>query len=255
VSANPLAASGAFETLRVYHGMPFAWRRHMERLATTARTLGITPPDSERLRVAVYDVLRADRLLDARVRLTLTGGSNAEDAEDADVIVAASPLPPLRTLARVVTATWPRNERAATAGLKTTSYAENVRAFAVARALGADECIFANTRHELCEATGSNVFVVEREIVRTPPERSGCLLGVTRALVIELARSDGIRVEEEALPIEALAAADEAFLVSTTREVQAIERVDGPSRLEAPGPVTMRLAALYTDLVAHDLDP
>ena len=181
--------------------------------------------------------------------MTLVGGS------DDDVIVAASALPPVRSVARVVTASWPRNDQAATVGVKSTSYAENVRAFADARSLDADECIFANTRGELCEATGSNVFVVESGVVRTPPERSGCLLGVTRALVIELARSDGIPVEEVARPLGALAEADEAFLTSTTREVQPIDAVDGRSHLRTPGPVTRRLAMLYTDLVGRELDP
>ncbi|MGZ8764280.1 MAG: aminotransferase class IV [Acidimicrobiia bacterium] len=254
MNGEPLStASGAFETLRVYRGAPFAWRRHMERLSAAAGSLGFTPPDPASLRRAVDDVLHADRLLDARVRVTLLEGSNYDD--DAQVIVTASAPPPVRPLARVVTASWPRNDRAATAGVKSTSYAENVRAFADARSHGADESVFSNTRGELCEATGSNVFIVERGVLRTPPPSSGCLLGVTRSLVIELAEADGMPVEEVARPIGALAGADEAFLTSTTREVQPIERVDARSQLEAPGPVTMRLAALYSDLVAHALDP
>jgi branched-chain amino acid aminotransferase len=253
VNREPLStASGAFETVRVYRGTPFAWRRHMERLSAAAGSLGIAPPDPASLRRAVDDVLHADRLLDARVRVTLLEGSNDDDAQ---VIVAASAPPPVRPLARVVTASWPRNDRAATAGVKSTSYAENVRAFADARSRGADESVFANTRGELCETTGSNVFVVERGVLRTPPPSSGCLLGVTRALVIELAESDGIPVEEVARPIGALATADEAFLTSTTREVQPIERVDGLLRPESPGPVTQRLAGLYTRLVSRSLDP
>jgi branched-chain amino acid aminotransferase len=244
--------SGAFDTVRVYRGTPFAWRRHMERLTTAAGALGIAPPDPARLRDAVDDVLRADRLVDARVRLTMISGAPGAPV---DVIVSASALPALRSDARVIVAPWPRNQRSATVGVKSTSYAENVRAFADARTVGADECVFANTRRELCEATGSNVFVVEDGILRTPPGDSGCLLGVTRALVIELAEAEGIPLEESALPIGALAAADEAFLTSTTREVQPIAAVDVRSQLEAPGPVTRRLATGYADLVARDLDP
>jgi branched-chain amino acid aminotransferase len=245
------ARGGAFETLRVYRGTPFAWRRHIERLAAAARALGIAAPESARLRRAVDDVLRADRLVDARVRITLIAGPDATP----DVIIASGALPPRQPRARIVTAPWPRNDRAATAGVKSTSYAENVRAFADARSVGADECIFANTRGELCEATGSNVFVVERGALRTPPASSGCLLGVTRALVIELARSVGIPVEEVALRLGALASADEAFLTSTTREVQPIGTIDGRSRGPAPGPVTLRLARLFSELVDHDPDP
>jgi branched-chain amino acid aminotransferase len=245
------APTGAFETLRVYGGTPFAWRRHHERLAAAARALGIAAPDAGRLRRAVDEVLRADHLVDARVRLTLIAGA---DDEPPDLIVAAGSLPPRRPVARIVTAPWPRNDRAATAGVKSISYADNVRAFALAWSVDADECIFPNTRGELCEATGSNVFVVERGILRTPPPTSGCLLGVTRALVIELARSEGIPVEEVALPMGALTSSAETFLTSTTREVQGFADVDG-SPGSAPGPVTRRLARLYTELVDRDIDP
>ena len=88
---------------------------------------------------------------------------------------------------------WVRNERAATAGLKTTSYAENVIALASRQEPGALEAIFANTRGELCEATGSNVFVVIDGVVRTPPLDSGCLAGITRELVLEWCRATGWR--------------------------------------------------------------
>jgi len=253
------ARSGAFETLRVYRGTPFAWRRHLERLTGAAADVGITAPDPARVRRGVDEVLRADGLVDARVRITVlaphVGSVDGPDDEPADVIIGAGALPPRPVVARVVIAHWPRNDRAAMAGVKSTSYAENVRAFADARGRGADECVFANTRGELCEATGSNVFVVDRGVIRTPPESSGCLLGVTRSLVIELARADGIPVEETTMSIGALGTTDEAFLTSTTREVQAIGEVEGSSRRSAPGPMTQRLATLYADLVDRDLDP
>jgi branched-chain amino acid aminotransferase len=171
------------------------------------------------------------------------------------VVVAASPLTPWPPTADVVTVPWPRNERGATAGLKTISYAENVRALAYAHERGAGEAIFANTRGELCEATGSNVFLVEDGGLVTPPEDAGCLLGVTRALVLELAEKLGIDAMETDRPVDAIATADEAFLSSTTREVQAIAHVDGTALPLAPGPVTERLAEAFVALVALDIDP
>ena len=150
---------------------------------------------------------------------------------------------------------WPRNERGATAGLKTISYAENVRALAHAHERGAGEAIFANTRGDLCEATGSNVFLVEAGTLVTPPESAGCLLGVTRALVLELAEQLGIDAMEADRPVDAVATADEAFLSSTTREVQAIAHVDGTALPVAPGVVTERLAEAFVALVALDQDP
>ena len=88
---------------------------------------------------------------------------------------------------------WVRNERSATAGLKTTSYAENVVALDRAHAEGGSEALFANTRGELCEGTGSNVVVVVDDELVTPPLSSGCLAGITRELLLEWAADEGLR--------------------------------------------------------------
>ncbi len=255
-----LVGDGVFETLRVYRGVPFAWRRHAVRLAHSAAGLGLPAPDPGVLRDAADAVLRANGLKEARLRITLTGGEAPLGSERGSgattAIIAASAFSGYATAVAVVTSPWPRNERGATAGLKTISYAENVRALAYAQERGGDEALFVNTRGELCEATGSNVFVVRGGVVRTPPESAGCLLGVTRALVLELCAEYGIRSREVVLPGTAPAEADEAFLTSTTREVQAVSSVDGASMPgETPGPVTASLAAAFADLVVRDLDP
>ncbi|MGH9031746.1 MAG: aminotransferase class IV [Acidimicrobiia bacterium] len=254
-----LVGDGVFETLRVYGGVPFAWTRHHERLHRSAAGLGIEAPTSDGLRAATDAVLEANGLTDARMRITVTGGPAPLGSERGTahptVIVAASEMRPWPPAVRVVHAPWTRNETGAVAGLKTTSYAENVRALAFAHEREGGEAIFANTRGELCEATGSNVFVIRDGIVRTPPAAAGCLLGVTRALVLELCAGDGITAEETTLAPAALAAADEAFLTSSTREVQAISHVDGLAIPAAPGPTTTALAKAFADLVARDPDP
>lgn len=250
-----LVGDGVFETVRVYDGAPFAWTRHLDRLAHSASGLGLPVPDRDELRAAADAVLAVNGHRDARLRITVTGGIAPLGSERGEspptVIIATSEVKPWPASVRVVIVPWVRNDRGATAGLKTTSYAENVRALAYAHERGASEAIFANTRDELCEATGSNVFVVRDGVVATPAGSSGCLLGVTRALVLEL----GVAIEETALPLDALRDADEAFLTSTTREVQPINAVDDRFLPTVPGPVTARLAAAFTDLVAHDLDP
>jgi branched-chain amino acid aminotransferase len=254
-----LVGDGVFETLRVYGGEPFAWRRHHERLIHSAEGLGLRAPDSETLRVAADAVLAANQLTEARLRITVTGGPAPLGSErgtaEPTVVVAASAMRPWAPSEEVVTVPWPRNERGATAGLKTISYAENVRALTFAHDHDATEAIFLNTRGELCEATGSNVFTVVDGTVRTPPADAGCLLGVTRALVLELCPELGIPAEEVALPADAIATADEAFLTSSTREVQPISGVDGVTLSDAPGPVAARLAAAFTDLIGRDSDP
>ena len=254
-----LVGDGVFETMRVYAGTPFAWTRHVERLQRSATGLGLPLPATAGLRDLADAVIAANGLMDARLRITVTGGPAPLGSERADVeptiVIAASALTPWPPTADVVTVPWTRNERAATVGLKTISYADNVRALAFAHEHGASEAIFGNTRDELCEATGSNVFIVRDGHLVTPPEDSGCLLGVTRALVLELARDLGLDPVEGAVALGALANADEAFLTSTTREVQGIAHVDGVDLPLAPGPVTSTLAAAFTDLVARDLNP
>jgi branched-chain amino acid aminotransferase len=99
------------------------------------------------------------------------------------------------------------------------------------------------------------VFLVRDGVLCTPPASAGCLLGVTRALVLELCGELGITAEERDVELGALAQADEAFLSSTTREVQPIARVDGAALPAAPGPVTARLAAAFRDLVTRNPDP
>ena len=138
---------------------------------------------------------------------------------------------------------WTRNERGATAGLKTTSYAENVRALRIAHEAGASEALMANTQGHLCEGTGTNVFVVIDGQAFTPPLDSGCLAGVSRELLLEAAE-----VTEKTMPLDVLTTADEVFLTSTTRDVQGLERVD--DRTLEVGPVTMQMGEVFNTILA-----
>lgn len=251
-----LTGDGVFETLKVYDGgRVFAVRRHLDRLAYSARGLGLPMPDADGLRRAIDEVVAANGIAgEGRVRVTLTGGPSPLGSERADVdplvIVAAGVIRPWPETTDVVVVPWPRNERGALAGLKTTSYGENVVALAYAHERGAGEAIFANLAGNLCEGTGTNVFLVLGGRLLTPPLSSGCLAGVTRSLVVELAGA----VEED-VPVGALAEAEEAFLTSTTREVQPVRAVDGAVLPVAPGPVTAAAADAFAALVARNLDP
>lgn len=254
-----LTGDGVFETLRVYRGVPFAWTRHLRRLARSGEGLGLSLPPPETLRQAADEVLVTNFLTEARVRITVTGGPAPLGSDRGDaaptVVVAAATLADRPAVTPVATVPWSRNEGGALAGLKTISYGENVRALAYATERGAGEAVFPNTRGSLCEGTGTNVFLVTAGRLITPPESSGCLLGVTRALVLELAGTLDVDAAETDVPLSALAASDEAFLTSSTREIQPISSVDGQPLPAAPGPVTRRLAEAFSDLVAKDLDP
>ena len=254
-----LVGDGAFETLQAYGGALFAMRRHYERLGKAGAALGIDIPTREVLEAGANDVIAANGLEKARVRITVTGGPAPLGSEKGDegttVVIAAAASPEWDLAAAVITVPYTRNETGALAGLKTTSYGENVIALADAKKKGASEAIFPNTRGELCEGTGSNIFLVRGGEVVTPPLSSGCLAGVTRALVLELCAKGRIPVAEVDLKLSHIAEADEAFLTSTTREVQAIGSVDGNAIVQAPGEVTKRLAAAFEALVQENVDP
>ena len=207
--------------------MPFAARRHLERLALSAAAMRLPCPDARRAAARRWPRSSPPTgWTTARLRITVTGGPSPLGSDRGDVrptvIVAGGPLTDWPATTAVVTVPWPRNERAALAGVKTISYGENVVALAYAHERGAGEAIFANLAGNLCEGTGTNVFVAVGGRLVTPPLSSGCLAGVTRDLLLEL-----LDVVEEDVPLSALAAADEAFLSSSTREVQPISAVDG----------------------------
>ncbi len=155
---------GVFEAIKVVDGQPFALTRHLDRLARSAAGLGLPAVDDAAVRRGVEAVLEGEPLPLGRIRITYTGGpaplgSGRGDAPPTLVVVAAAMAPMGETTA-VATVPWPRNERGALAGLKTTSYAENVVALTRAAASGATEAVFANLAGHLCEGTGSNVFYV-----------------------------------------------------------------------------------------------
>ena len=253
--------NGVFETMLASDGSPFAFTRHYERLNRSAEMMGLSVRSREELWRASLEVLQANELVGcrSRLRITVTGGPaplGSERGEQGETtLVAASPSAEWGDTEDVIVVPYSRNEHGALAGIKSTSYGENVVALAEARKRGAGEAIFANTRGELCEGTGSNVFLVSGGLLITPPLSSGCLAGVTRALVIELCEREGIVLEEKAVPISSLERAKEAFLTSTTREVQPIREVDGRLISNVPGEVTSRLQRAFRVLMDAELDP
>ncbi|MGW4892842.1 aminotransferase class IV [Kitasatospora sp. NPDC004240] len=244
---------GVFETMKAVDGRAFALTRHLDRLTRSARGLGLPDPDHDRVREGCAQVLAANPMPLGRLRVTYTGGTaplGSERGDDAPTLVVS-----LGTAARrpdttaVAVVPWRRNEHSAVAGLKTTSYAENVVALAAAHRARASEALFANTAGRLCEGTGSNVFVVLGGRLLTPTLASGCLAGITRRLVI-----DWCGAEETDLPLDVLHEAEEIFLTSTLRDVQAVTRVD-ERELAGPGPVTAKAMAVFAERSGDDLDP
>ncbi len=245
---------GVFETIKVTDGRPFALTRHIDRLGVSARGLGLPEPDRDEVRRACEAVTEAEPLALGRLRVTYTGGTSPLGSERSGarptLVVALAEAARRPDSTAAVTVPWTRNERGALAGLKTTSYGENVLALSRAHQHGASEALFGNTRDRLCEGTGTNVFVVLDGQLHTPPLESGCLAGITRALVAEWA---GAR--ETDLPLDSLEQAEEIFLTSSLRDVQAVHRVDDRELPGAPGPVTAKAMRLFAEGSAADIDP
>ncbi|MGW0604637.1 aminotransferase class IV [Streptomyces sp. NPDC002640] len=246
---------GIFETVKTVEGKPFALTRHLDRLARSARGLGLPAPDADEVRRACAAVIEANPgVALGRLRITLTGGQgplgSARGDQGTTLVVALGEARPRPDSTAVVTVPWTRNEHSAVTGLKTTSYAENVVALARAQEQGASEALFGNTAGQLCEGTGSNVFVVVDGEILTPPLASGCLAGITRELVVEWTGA-----QETDLPLDVLTRAEEVFLTSSLRDVQAVHRVDDRELPGVEGPSTAKVMRIFAERSGDDLDP
>lgn len=248
-----VVGDGVFETLKVTEQGAFAVRRHLNRLTRSAAALNLPEPDHNQIREAIHTVLDGRDFSLGKLRITYTGGRGPLGSEAAYgpatlivALMAADPAPPMTS---IVTAPWTRNERGALTGVKSISYAENVRALGYAAQHGAGEAIFLNTAGQICEGTGSNIFLVLGDTVVTPPLSAGPLAGITRELIMEWSP-----VQERELTLDEAKQADEVFLTSSMRNVQGIARWDdhmfSPSR-----PVTEELARCFGERFQGDLDP
>jgi len=257
-----LHGDGAYDTWRTYGGLPFAVAAHLRRLGDAARILGLPPPGpaaawERRSRLLVA----RNRLADAAVRLTITRGT-AGDALAPDrrvrptLLLVARRLPANlgRRQARGVSAValpFPRDAGPPWGGIKLVGHVSAVVGRRIAARRGTDEALYVTPAGEVTEGITSNVFLVERGALVTPPRASGILPGVTRAIVIEIARRSGIAVREEPVTLSRLRRAREVFLTASTVEVLPVVRIDGRRVGEGrPGELTRKLQAAFSALVS-----
>jgi branched-chain amino acid aminotransferase len=256
---------GVFDTLRVYGGQPFLPERHVARLITGARFLGITPaPDGEALVRLIRELIDRNGLLHALARTTLTRGISPGwdpvESTDPTLVIVEQPFAgyPERLYtagASVAVVTDPRLRPAAPApAVKSLSLLAHVQAKREATNQGADEALLCNDSGFVAEGTVSNVFCVEDGRLRTPPLSDGILQGITRDVVLDLARRNGLVTEEAQITPESLQESDEVFLTSTGMEVLPVTHVDRrPVGSGHPGPITLALHSRYQEFVRETI--
>ncbi len=249
--AGVICGWGLFTTVRIVKGEAFGYERHWRRLEKDAAIIRLPMPHSgPKVRVNLQEVIRANKVADGCARIYLiynqVGGWRSEEKmPEVDLIIYTAPLPEYREPVRLALREHGRHAASPLAGVKTISWLPNVWAVAEAQKEGFDEVVLLNERGEVAECTAANIFIVRGDKVFTPPLSSGCLEGVTRGILLEIAPEAGVSVVEQTLRPDDLTSAEEVFISSTNRNILGVGEIAGKKIASAPGPVTKRLEELF----------
>lgn len=255
--AGLLCGWGLFTTLRIVRGEAFAYERHWRRLEKDAALIRLPMPyPSVKVRLHLQDVIRANKVSEGCARIYLVYNQvgfwqSDEKAPQVDLLIYTAPLPEYREPVRLALRPHGRHAASPLAGVKSISWLNNVWSVAEAQREGFDEVVLLNERGEVAECTAANIFAVKGGKIHTPPLSSGCLEGVTRAILFEIAPEAGIPIVEQALHPEDLYSADEVFISSTNRNLISASEIAGHPIAAAPGPATLRLRQAFDDHVAE----
>jgi len=254
---------GLFETMRAYSGRVFRLEEHLRRLRWSAELLGISTPLIEDLASAVYDTLEANRLANARVRMTLSAGRgepipDISSCKEATLLVTAREYTPhsdeiYQAGYKAIISTTRRNSASPVSSLKSLSYIENMLARREAVSAGADEAILLNEHDSVSEGSTSNIFLVSGGNLSTPAPESGLLPGITRGVVLELAAQAGIQATEHPVTTADLMGAEEVFCTNSVIEIMAVTAVQHQQiGTGKQGPVTEQLHSAYRMAIASE---
>ena len=259
-----LFCDGAYETMRSYSGRFFRFPEHLRRLRHTLAGMSLDLPYSdEEITRGAMELIQANEVPDARLRLTVTGGRHEGQVRlrrpnPANLILTADPLIPppdeaYRDGVKVIIAPWPVHSESPLSRIKTVTRLRHLMAKEEALEQGAWEALFLDERGGFLEGTATNVFFVIDDVVRTPSLDGPLLAGVTRDATLEAAREAGLEVREDWIGVEEAGRATEAFLTSTTIELLPIHHV-GERRIGTgrPGPVWKRLREGFRAMVSRE---
>ena len=253
--AGSSAAGASFTTMRVHEGIPFAFERHWQRLQRDAdRTHVPFPFDEETVRRQLGRVLAENHVREGAARIYIIFNHigfwrSDESFPKADLLLCSSDLPAYREPTRLAIREHARHAASPLAGVKVTSWLDNVWNYYEAQQAGFDEVVLLNERGEVAECTAANIFAVKDGRVATPPLHSGCLPGVTRSVLLEIGPAVAVPFDERVLKPEDLYSADEVFITSTNRSMLGVGEINGHKIANAPGPITKKMEAAFADYV------
>jgi branched-chain amino acid aminotransferase group I len=257
---------GLFETMRAYQGHIFRLDRHLARLRHSAHSLGLAHSilnvveGKQSLETVCMETLKANKLKDARLRLTVSAGEgdmmpDPGTCSSPTILITARnlvPLPPEKYESgfKAALSSLRRNSQSPLSRLKSTCYMENILARMAARAAGCDEAILLNEQDYLAEGSMTNIFLASNEDLITPSLESGVLPGITREAVLEIARAANIKTMERQVELKELIEAEEAFITNSILELMPLTWFEGkPIGTGKPGQLTKELLAAYRKLI------
>lgn len=263
-----LYGDGVFEGIRAYNGRVFRLKEHIDRLFFSAKAILLTIPATHtELIEAVVDTCRRNKLREGYIRLVVTRGVgglglNPNRCQRPSIIIIADKIQlyPEEYYEKgldIITVPTVRNlHSAVNPAIKSLNYLNNILAKIEANNAGCEEAILLNAQGYVAECTGDNIFMVQGKNLLTPPLYAGALYGITRGVVMELARQDGLVVSENNLTRYDFFNADECFLTGTGAEVIPVVKIDGRQiGAGQPGPVTRRLVELYKQITKSTGEP
>jgi branched-chain amino acid aminotransferase len=254
--AGLICGWGLFTTVRIVRGEAFAYERHWRRLEKDAALTRLPLTySSSRVRVQLQEVIRANKVEDGCARIYMVWNNvgfwkSDEKLPEVDLVITSADVPGYPDTLRIAIREHGRHAASPLAGVKTTSWLSSVWAVAEAQREGFDEVVLLNEHGEVSECTAANIFAVKGDKVLTPPLNSGCLEGVTRGVLSEVAAEAGTAVVEQTLRLDDLYAADEVFITSTNRNVIGIREIAGRKIGNGTtGAVTKRLDVAFDAFV------
>jgi len=252
-----LYGAGLFETMRSCNGVVFSLKDHLDRLFFSASALSIKTYERKFITDAIYKVLKANKLTDARLRLTLTNGpmSKSEEERKPTLLIAATKLQPYpveyyKKGVLVVLCPFRQNTAEPTYGHKTTSYFSRMIGLQLAHQKRAAEALWFTVDSRLAEGCISNVFLVKDSALYTPPIETPVLAGVARKTVCEIAIKKNIELVEKNLYISDCLEADEIFLTNVIMQIMPVSSLEKHTVGDGkPGPETKKLRKYFDDVI------